>query len=91
MDDGDLAPCDETTVTNKGFITRGNRQKQSKEIKMVGRIHSDICNVTIYLIHGVRLQIKFTKTKPSFFLMNKDAKSTTTFKFLEAQLLVRCV
>jgi hypothetical protein len=58
---------------------------------MIGRIHSDICNVPIYLIPGVRLQIKFTKGKPSFFLMNKDAKSTTTFKFLDAQLLVRRV
>jgi hypothetical protein len=33
MDDGDLAPCDDTTVTNKGFVTRWNRQKQSKEIQ----------------------------------------------------------
>jgi hypothetical protein len=55
---------------------------------MIGRIHSDICNVPIYLIPGVRLQIKFTKAKPSFFLMNKDAKSTTIFKFLDAKLLV---
>jgi hypothetical protein len=89
VDDSDLMPCDETTVTNKGFITRWNRQKQSKEIQMIGRIHSDICNVPIYLTPGDRLLIKFTKANPSFFLMNKDAKSTTTFKFLDAKLLVR--
>jgi hypothetical protein len=58
---------------------------------MVGRIHSDICNVPIYLIPGVILQIKFTKAKLSFFLMNKNAKSSTTFKFLDAYLLVRRV
>jgi hypothetical protein len=91
MDEGDLTPCDDKTVTNKGFLARWNRQKQSKEIQMIGRIHRDICNVPIYLIPGVRLQIKFAKAKPSFFLMNKDKKSTTTFKFLDAQLLVRRV
>jgi hypothetical protein len=58
---------------------------------MVGRIHSDICNDPIYLIPGVSLQIKFTKAKTSFFLMNKDPKSTTTFMFLDAQLFVRRV
>jgi hypothetical protein len=58
---------------------------------MIGRIHSDICNVPIYLIPGVRLQIEFTKAKPSFFLMNKDDKSTSTCKFLEAKLLARRV
>jgi hypothetical protein len=84
MDDGDLAPSDDKTVKNKGFITRWNRQKQNKEIQMIGRIHSDICNVPIYLIPVVRLQIKFTKAKPSFFPLNKDDKSTSTFKFLEA-------
>jgi hypothetical protein len=91
MDDGDLAPCDGTSIKNKGFITRWNRMKQSKEIQMIGRIHRDICNVPIYLIPGVRLQIKFTKAKPSFFFMKKDDKSTTTFKFLDARLLVRRV
>jgi hypothetical protein len=89
MDDGDLAPCDDNTIKNKGFITRWNRQKQSKEIQLIDRIHSDICNVPIYLIPGVRLQIKFIKAKPSFFLMNTDDKSRTTFKFLDAKLLVR--
>jgi hypothetical protein len=91
MDDGDVAPCDDKTVKNKRFITRWNREKQSKEIQMIGRDHSDICNVPIYLIRGVRLQIKFTKAKPNFFLMNKDDKSTSTFKFLDAKLLVRRV
>jgi hypothetical protein len=88
MDDVDLAPCDDKTVTNKGFITRWKRQKQSKELQMIGRIHSDICNIPIYLIPGVRMQIKFTKAKPSFLLMKKDDKSTTTFKYLDAQLLI---
>ena len=47
LDDGDLLPCDPTATDakNKGFITRWDRIKQSKEVQIYGRIHSDICNI----------------------------------------------
>jgi hypothetical protein len=41
------------------------------------------------LLPGVRLQIKLTKDKTNFSLMNKDSISTTNFKFLDAELLVQ--
>jgi len=90
LDDGDILPCDPTAADakNKGFITRWNKIKQSKEVQLLGRIHSDICNVPLYLIPGVRIQIKLTKAKQSVYLMNKDAETKTVFKFLEAPLLV---
>jgi hypothetical protein len=89
LDSGDLA-CDPTSAdsTNKGFITRWNRQKQSKVQELYGRLHSDICNLPIFL-PCVRLQIKLTKAKSSFSLMNKDSTSTASFKFLDAELIVR--
>jgi len=92
LDDCDLLPCDPTAADakNKGFITRWDRIKQRKEIQVYGRIHSNICNVPLYLIPGVRLQMRLTKAKSSFYLMNKD-DSTTVFKFLDAQLLVNRV
>jgi len=37
------------------------------------------------------MQIKLTKAKPSFYLMNKYAETKTVFKFLDAQLLVNRV
>ena len=90
-DMGVMLPCDPTEAesTNTGFIGRWNGQKQSKETEMCGRIHSDICNVPKFLLPGIKLQIKFTKAKPSFYLMSTAADSKTTFKFLDAQLLVR--
>jgi len=93
LDDGDLLPCDPTAAEskNKGFITRWNRIKQSKEVELYGRIHSDICNVGRNLITGVQLQIKFSKARPSFYLMNKDAESKTVFKYIDAYLLVNRV
>jgi len=48
----DMKPCDPTKAesTNTGFIDGWNRQKQSKETEMCGRIHSDICNVPKFLL-----------------------------------------
>jgi len=86
LDNGDILRCDPTAANakNKGFITRWDRIKQSKEVELYGRIHSDICNVHKHLLPGVRLQIKFTKSRSSFYVMNKDADSKTVFKFLDA-------
>jgi hypothetical protein len=47
--------------------------------------------VPAYLLPGVRVQIKFTKAKTEFYLMDKDADSKTVFQFLDAQLWVRRV
>jgi hypothetical protein len=83
--------CDPTAADakNNSFITRLNRQKQSEVQEFYGRLHSDICNVPIFLLPVVRLQIKLTKAKTSFSLMNKDSTSTTTFKLMDAELIVR--
>ena len=92
LDDGDLLPCDPTAADakNKDFITGWDRIKQNKEVQHYGRIHSDICNVPLNVIPGLRLQIGLTKAKSRFYLMNK-VDSTTVFKFLDAQLLVNRV
>ena len=93
LDNGDLLPCDPTTADTKKkfFITRCYRIKQSKEVHLYGRIHSDICKVPLYLVTVVRMQIKLTRAKSNFYLINKEAESKTVFNFLDAQLLVNCV
>ena len=89
-DMGDMLPCDPTKAesTNTGFIDRWNRQKQSRETEMC-RINSNICNVPKFLLPGIKLQIKFKKDKSRFYLMSTAADSKTTFKFLDAKLLVK--
>jgi hypothetical protein len=86
-DVGDMLPCDpmNTKSKNTGLIDRWKRQKQSKKIKMYGRIHSDICNITKFLLRSIKLQIVFTKAKPGFYLMNTATDSKATFKFLDAK------
>jgi hypothetical protein len=58
---------------------------------MYRRIQSDLCNVPRFLLPGVRLQIKFTKAKLSFYLMNTKADPTNVSKFLDDKLYVRRV
>jgi hypothetical protein len=73
---------------NTGFVERWNPQKQSKEIEMYGRIYSDVCNVPKFLLPDIKLHIKFTKAKPSFYLMHHAADSKTVFKFIALNCLL---
>jgi hypothetical protein len=94
-DDGYLLPTDPMASevadlnVNVGFGLRWKRIKQTRIQNLYGRLHSDICNVPRYLLPGARIQIKLRKAKPAFFLLNKDANSTTQFKFLDAKLFVK--
>ena len=90
-----MLPCDPSTAdkiaANLGFITRWDKIKHSKDVQLYGRLHSDLCNVPKFLLLGVNLQIKLTKARSSFFLMNATAYSKTTFKFTDAKLIVKRV
>ena len=89
--DGNLDACDPSAAdsTNKVFKTRWSLTKKSQEWELYGRIHTDFCNVLVYLLLGLRFQIKFTKDRSSFNLLNKDAESKSVFQFLDAQLWVK--
>jgi len=93
MEVGNMVACDPTSddaSNNKGFVTRWSLTKNSQEIELYG-VHTDFCNVPVYLLQGVKLQIKFTKARTGLYLMNKDAESKTIFQFLDAQLWVKRV
>jgi hypothetical protein len=95
LDNGDTQPNDPTDkytdATNKGFIAPCNRIKESNEVELYGRLHSDIFKNPTHLLPGVNMQIKLTKARLVFYLMNKEADSTVEYKFLDAQLLVNRV
>ena len=95
LDRGNMLPCDPSaayksaSATDVGFITRWDRIKQSKDVKLYGRLHSDLCNVSKFLLRGVNLHIKLTKAPFSYYLINATADSKNTFKFIVAKLLVK--
>jgi hypothetical protein len=64
-------------------------EKKSKAIELYHRLHADICNVSQFLLSGVRMQIRLTKAMDDFYLMNShtDTKTRATFKFLNGELI----
>ena len=63
----------------------------SRNVQLFGSLNTDLCNAPLVLLPRVELQTKLTKTRPSFYLMNKSTDTKTTFKFLDAYLMVRRV
>jgi len=89
--DGDVLAGDPTSgsTKNKRVVKRWERKKQSKVIELYDSLHADICNVSQFLLSGVRMQIRLTKAKDDFYLMNANVDTKATFKFLDAELIVR--
>ena len=87
FDTGDMQPVDPsaenmTAMSNRGFVLRWNRISESRKVQLFGRLHSDIRNVPLYLLQGVRLHIRLTKARPSIYLMNKSVDLKFVFKYL---------
>ena len=55
---------------------------------LLGRLHSYICNAIPYFLPGIKVQIKLTKDKRAFYLLNTKADSTSKFEILETYLIV---
>ena len=74
LDEGDVLAGDptSTSIKNKGFVKRWERQKESKVTELYGRLHADICKVSQFLLSGFRVQIKLTKAKDDIYLMNSN-------------------
>ena len=96
LHNGDMKSCDpmvETfnSHTDDGFIARTSRLIGSRYVQLFERLHTDLCNIPLFLLPKVQLQIKLTNARPKFYLMNKSADTKITFKFLDAHLMVRRV
>ena len=91
LDTGDLLGGSPETSSNSGYKKRWAVSKQSKELEMYGKIHSDIFNIPQLLLPGVQLQITFTKSKSDFYLLGSAVDSKAVFKFLDVTLFVKHV
>ena len=96
LDTGDMQPKDptaetHTSATNDGFIALWSRLSGSSDVQLLGHLHTDLFNVPLFLLPRVPPQIKLTKARPSFYLMNKIPDTKTSFKLLDSSLFVRRV
>ena len=59
LDEGNMLGGDSSKpeqTNNSGFCTRCNRHKESQTVEMYGRLHSDICNVPLFLLNTSRFR-----------------------------------
>jgi len=92
LDEGNMlgGDCSKPERTNNGgFCARWNRLKENQTVEMCGRLHSDICNLPLFLLNGVKIQIKLTKAKRAFYLLSDRADTKAAFKFQEVLLYVK--
>ena len=64
---------------NTAFLARCDRLNAIKEVEILGRLHTEICNVATHLLPGVRMQIKLKKAKREVYVHSKDADWTSVF------------
>ena len=70
-----------TTKANRVFNARRHSVTAHREAQLSGGLHTDVCNVPLYMLPFFRLQIRKTKVRPSFYLMKMivDSKSFSNF------------
>ena len=93
MDDGTMNennPLNDAEGANIGFITRGKYVAQSKSVEMMGRLHCDIFQQDHYLMKGVDMNIKLTRSSENFHLMSGGGTAFNTV-VEDAVLFVRKV
>ena len=86
---GDCSKPEQTN--NGGFCSRWNRLKESQTVEIYGRLHSDICNVPLFVLNGDKILIKLTKAEKPFYLLSNRADTKATFKFQEVLLYVKII
>ena len=90
----DLAPINSHDPSadgaNIGLVTRSAKIEKSKIVELIGRPHVDIFQQDRYLLPGIDLALRFTRSPKTFHLMGPDV---TGFKAVitEAALHVRKV
>lgn len=80
----------DATDRNIGLVTRAAFSAESKEIDMIGRIHSDIFFQERHMLNEVNLRMKLTRSKDAFCLMAAGAE-TYNVVIVAASLLIRKV
>jgi len=50
-----------TVSTNDEIMARWSRLRDSRDVHLFGCLHTDLCNVPLFMLHRVQLQIKLTK------------------------------
>ncbi|XP_069068422.1 uncharacterized protein F54H12.2-like [Pleurodeles waltl] len=59
---------------NEGFVERASFAAGSRQFELLGHLHSDLFYQNKLLVNGINLNVKLTRNKDSFCLINGDAE-----------------
>ena len=76
---------------NTGFVKRRQFARQSRQIDLIGRLHTDLMTQTRYMLNGVNVKIRLIPSKPTFHLMHDAANAGVKTTFTHASMFVRKV
>jgi hypothetical protein len=74
-------------TSNSGFMKRRELAAESRSFEVMGRLHGDIFFQERYIISGVNIKLKLSRSKDAFCIMSNHAGRTV--KILCAQFRVR--
>jgi hypothetical protein len=77
-------------ATNAGLKKRAAFTSESKEVDLVGRLHTDLFFQSRYMLNEVNTRIKLTRSKDSFCLMSSEAE-LYKIKIVSAVMRIRKV
>ena len=81
----------DTDKENVGLNRRFEFTKNSKNVHLMGRVHSDLFHQGRFLINGLPLRLIFHRSKDSFILLSGKENPTYRIRLTEATLCVRRV
>ena len=84
----DPIPAGESGVKNEGLTKRHHVCTKSGTFDMIGPLHVDVFNQSRYLLNGVTMKLRLTRSKNAFVLMAKAA-ADYKMELVSAKLLVR--
>ena len=86
----DPRPTGDNAVTNTGLAKRHQLCTKTGTFDMIGPLHVDVFNQSRYLLNGVTMKLRLSRSKDAFVLMAKTA-GEYKMEVMSAKLFVRKV
>jgi hypothetical protein len=89
--DTNIEDTDPSDSSNKGLRKRFEMVKESQMFDMIGPVHSDVFFQNRFMVSGVSLKIRLTRSKDAFVLSAANNAKTYKLDIKDAKLYVRKV
>ena len=82
-------PIPESSGTKNRGLKKRHEICTKKTFDMIGPLHADVFNQSKYLLNGVSMKLRLSRSKDDFVLMAKDNTTKYMIEILSAKLFIR--